>query len=94
MAYPQHRPDLITVAFGGRGDIVLYREIGGHTWNRHVGLDDTLTPMEASVVLGVHRVTIYDWIEKGFLTTRPGGHGDVLVWRDVRTFARYNGLIQ
>jgi hypothetical protein len=50
--------------------------------------------MEASVVLGVHRVTVYDWMEKGLLQRYEGGHGDVLQWREVRDLGFRNGFLE
>lgn len=94
MAYPQHRSDLITARVGPTGDLTLYRKISGQTWTRKVNPIDLLTPMEAAVAVGAHRVTVYDWIRSGALPALDGPDGLLLRWGDLRKFARARGLIR
>ena len=94
MAYASHRSDLITAAHGYRGALTLYREISGQRWTRKVAPDECLTPMEAAVAVGVHRVTMYDWIEKGLVPAYQGEDGALLVWGEVYQFARARGLVE
>lgn len=84
MAYPQHRSDLIEFDLQPDGALTLIREISGFDWFRSVGLKDYLTAMEAARVLGIHRVTMYDWVEKGLLNRYQNNEGDlVLLWGEV-----------
>lgn len=92
MAYAPHRSDLISAELGPRGALVLYREISGQRWTRRVALNELLTPMEAAAALQVHRVTIYDWIDKGLLRRHQSEHGVLLSWGEVYQFARARGL--
>ena len=94
MAYTQHRPDLISAKVGPLGGLTLSREISGQTWTRKLGPEDFLTPMEAGVILGVHRVTMYDWIGNGFLPAHESPHGTLLRWWDVWEFGRARGLLR
>jgi excisionase family DNA binding protein len=94
MSYAPHRSDLISAELGARGALVLYREISGQTWTRRVALHEFLTLMEAAVVLQVHRITLYDWIEKGLLPRYKTEHGTLLIWGDVYDFARTRGLLR
>lgn len=93
MAYTPHRSDLISAHFGPLGGLTLRRIISGQTWTRQVGLDDYLTPMEAAVVLDVHRVTMYDWLANDLLPKYQGPDGILLLWRDVQQFGRAKGLL-
>ena len=94
MAYPQHRSDLIRARLGPLGDLTLFREISGQIWTRKVGARGLLTPMEAAVVLRVHRVTVYDWIRNGVIPALDGPDGVMLCWRDVRKFGRDRGRLR
>ena len=94
MAYASHRSDLITAELGYRGALTLFREISGQRWTRKVAPDEYLTPMEAAVAVGVHRVTMYDWIEKDLLPAYQGDGGVLLVWGEVYHFARARGLVE
>ena len=93
MAYTQHRPDLISAKVGPLGGLTLYREISGQIWTRRILPDDFITPMEAAVVLKIHRVTIYDWIKSGLLTAYESADGSLLRWWDVWEFGRGRGLL-
>ena len=93
MPYAQHRPDLIRPRLGPTGNLILYRQIGDVEWMRKVGPNDVVTPMEAAVVLRVHRVTLYDWIGSGVIPAHQGGYGLLIRWRDLRKFGRDQGLL-
>jgi len=93
MAYPPHRSDLISARVEPLGDLTLFRQIKGQTWTRKVKARDLLTPMEAAVVLQVHRVTMYDWIRNGVIPALDSPDGALLLWRDVRKFGRGRGLL-
>jgi excisionase family DNA binding protein len=87
MAYAPHRIDLIRSEAAPRGAVVLYRTIAGLEWSRHVEREDYLTPMEAAVALGVHRVTMYDWISGDLLPAYEGEGGETwLLWGEVFDF--------
>jgi excisionase family DNA binding protein len=95
MAYAQHRSDLISARLGPGGALTLFRAISGLRWVRRVPLDDYLTPMEAAVVLNVHRVTVYDWIAKGLVQSYQGAEGETwLRWGEVYQFGRTRGLLR
>ena len=91
MAYAPHRSDLIKATLGPGAVLTLYREISGQTWSRRVTPNELLTPMEAAVALQVHRVTMYDWIDKGLLRGYESPHGTLLRWGEVYLFARNRG---
>ena len=97
MAYARHRSDLINYELHPGGALRLYREISGLPWVRDVALDDFLTPMEAAVVINVHRVTVYDWISGGLLQPYEpveGGNRETwLLWGEVYQFGRARGLV-
>lgn len=87
MAYAPHRPDLIRSEPAPRGAVWLFRTIAGLEWSRHVEREDYLTPMEAAVALGVHRVTMYDWIAKGWVQPYEGADGETwLNWGEIFDF--------
>jgi len=92
MAYSAHRPDLIRAKWGALGNLTLFRLISGQEWRRDVSQSDFITPMEAAVALGVHRVTMHGWVTAGAIRSHPSPHGALLQWRDVQAFARANGL--
>ena len=92
MAYQQHRSDLIRGRIGPLGNLTLYRLINGLEWRREVSAQDFLTPMEAAVVLQVHRVTMHDWVSAGAIPSHPSPYGALLRWHDVRRFAKDHGL--
>jgi excisionase family DNA binding protein len=75
------------------GGLTLFRTISGQTWSRKLGPEDFLTPMEAAVVLKVHRVTVYDWIKNKLLTAYESDDGLLLRWWDVWEFGRARGLL-
>jgi len=94
MAYPQHRSDLIDFDLQPGGGLTLVRVISGLDWFRSVGFNDYMTPMEAARVLNVHRVTMYDWINKGLLQRYENDAGETwLLWGDVYQFGRARGLV-
>ena len=93
MAYPQHRPDLISCRPGPGQSLTLYRQINGLEWTRVVKPSDYLTPMEAAVVLGVHRVTLYSWIRAEAIPVYQGTSGSLIRWRDLRDFGKANGYL-
>ncbi len=93
MAYPQHRSDLIRARIGPAGILTLYRTINGLLWKREVRPNDFLTPMEAAVVLKVHRVTMYDWVGEGLIPSHESDYGVLLRWRDVKKFGKAQGRI-
>ena len=93
MAYPQHRSDLIRGTLSPFGQLTLYRLINGLEWKRDVRDKDFLTPMEAAVVLRVHRVTMHDWVAAGAIPSHPTEHGALLRWRDVRAFGQLHGWL-
>lgn len=88
-----HRDDLISADIVLPGRLILQRSIFGDVWTRKVGPKDLVSPMEAGVALRVHRVTIYDWIEKGLLKAKETEYGLRLRWGDVDRFARKRGLV-
>ena len=96
MAYQQHRPDLIRSKLGPMGNVTLFRRINGLEWTRIVRPQDFLTPMEAAVVLRVHRVTMYDWIAPPapLIPSQDGPHGVLLRWRDIRQFGQDHRLLR
>lgn len=93
MAYPQHRPDLIRGVLTPFGKLTLYRLINGLEWKRELSDKDFLTPMEAAVVLRVHRVTMHDWVAAGAIPSRRSESGALLLWRDVRAFGKLHGRL-
>lgn len=94
MAYTQHRPDLISFRLSPGQRLTLSRHINGLEWTRVVKPNDFLTPMEAAVVLGVHRVTLYSWIRAGAIKVHRGTYGSLICWRDLRDFGKANGYLQ
>jgi excisionase family DNA binding protein len=87
MAYPQHRSDLIEFELKPGGALTLIRVISGLDWFRSVGFQDYLTPMEAAKVLGVHRVTMYDWIASGLIHRYGHEQGETwLLWGEIYQF--------
>lgn len=93
MAYSQHRPDLIRGRIGPFGNLTLYRYISGQKWTREIRGQDFLTPMEAAVVLQVHRVTMHGWVSTGVIPSHSSDYGALLRWRDVRKFGKDHGLL-
>src|SRR3990172_3597463 len=93
MAYPKHRSDLIRGRIGPAGNITLYRFINGLLWKREIRWNDFLTPMEAAVVLKVHRVTMHDWVRDGLIPSHASEYGALLRWRDVKKFGKAHGRI-
>lgn len=92
MAYAPHRPELIDAQADLRGKLTLYRTINGLVWKREVRGNEPITPMEAAVVLGVHRVTMHNWVTQRAIPSYQGSHGALLRWSDVKDFARAHGL--
>jgi hypothetical protein len=92
MAYAPHRPELIDAQSDLRGKLTLYRTINGLLWKREVSGDEPITPMEAAVVLRVHRVTMHNWVSAGAIPSYHGSHGTLLRWSDVKSFAKSQGL--
>jgi hypothetical protein len=87
LAYAQHRPDLIRSEPAPRLAVRLFRTIAGLEWSRLVEREDYLTPMEAAVALGVHRVTMYDWIAKEWVQAYDSEDGETwLNWGEVYDF--------
>jgi len=94
MTYAPHRSDLISFEIVRGSALVLHRVISGLDWQRRVGLEEYLTPMEAAVALQVHRVTVYDWIAKGVIPAYEGQDGQTwLLWREVYDFGSQTGRI-
>ena len=93
MVYQPHRSDLITGRIGPSGILTLYRLINGLQWKREVRSNDFLTPMEAAVVLKVHRVTMHDWVRDRVIPSHPSEYGALLRWRDVKKFGKPHGRI-
>ncbi len=93
MAYPRHRPDLIRIYRNADGTLTLRRYVNGLEWTRKVRSNDFLTAIEAGIVLGVHRVTVHNWIGTGVIPATQAEYGALIRWRDLRKFGKANGYL-